>query len=194
MSMDTPHPEVRGASPRDPAHVVVAQVARSHGIRGELFLWSLTDRPESTFAPGAELLVADAGGNDPDPKHPPLVVVAVRPYRKGFLVSVEGVEDRTASDLLRGRYLLRPFDEVDPLDEGEVFYHQLLGLQVVTPGGEQLGRVVEVYHLEPSDLVEVARGEGKKTLLLPFREEVIQGWDLEAGTLVVTPPEGLLEL
>lgn len=177
----------------DPPFVVVGHVSRPHGTKGEFFIWSLTDRPDSTFVPGVRMRVADASGQEPDPLFPPLEVEEARSYRKGFLVRFLGVDDRTRGELLRDRYLLRPFRETEPLDEGEIFYHQLLGLTAFTVDGEEIGRVLEVYALRPVDLLEVARGQDD-SVLIPFTREIVVEWDVEEGRLVVDPPEGLLEL
>jgi 16S rRNA processing protein RimM len=181
-----------GGSPSDPPFVVVAQVSKPHGTKGELFVWPLTDYPETTFVPGVHLQVADASGNLPDPAFEPVRIDEVRPYRKGYLLMLDGVEDRSDAERLHGRYLVRPFEEIEPLDEGEVFYHQLLGMTVVTADGEEVGEVLEVYHLQPVDLIEVRRGDS--TILLPFQAEVVRDWDLASRRLVITPPEGLLDL
>ena len=176
----------------DPEFVVVGRVGRPHGVRGQLFVRSLTDRPEATFSPGTTLLPADAGGSRPDPGERPLAVAASRPYRDGLLLRFEGIGDRDQADGLRGRYLLRAFSETEPLGEGEVFQHQLVGLAVVTPDGRSVGRVREVYDLRPAVLLEVAGAEGEH--LIPFTGEFLVALSLEEGTLVIDPPEGLLDL
>lgn len=177
----------------NPPFVVVGHVTRPHGTKGEFFIWSLTDRPESTFAPGVRMQVADRSGQEPDPIFPSLEVEEARPFRKGYLVRFLGVEDRTRGELLRDRYLLRPFEETEPLEEGEVFYHQLLGLVVHTLDGREVGRILEVYDLRPADILEVSRGDDD-SVLIPFTREIVVEWDLEGGRLVVDPPEGLLDL
>ncbi len=175
-----------------PEWVVVGHVSKPHGTKGELFIWPLTDHPDRTFAPGVELHVADGSGERPDPSLDALRIREARGYRKGALVSFDGVGDRDTAATLHGRYLVRPFSEVEPRAEDELFYHELLGLMVVTEEGEEVGEVIEVYPLRPSDLLEVRRGDG--TILIPFREELVKGWDLEAGRLVIAPPKGLLDL
>jgi len=177
----------------NPSFVVVGHITRPHGTKGEFFVWSLTDRPDSTFLPGARLFVGSPGGREPDPVFPPLEISEVRPYRRGFLVRFTGLEDRTRAELLRERDLLRPFEETDPLDEGEIFYHQLLGIRVETRAGERVGTVREVYALRPVDLLEVDRVEGE-SLLVPFTKDIVVEWDLEDRRLVIDPPEGLLDL
>lgn len=176
----------------DPGFLVVGHISKSHGIRGEVFVQSLTDHPEGTFAPGVVLRLADSRGREPDPDAPPMRVEAVRPHREGFLVTFAGVTTRSEADALRKRYLVRPMEDVEPLAEGEAFYHQILGLQVYTVDGVLLGRVTELYELAPSDLLEV-RGEGGE-YLIPFRQDVVVELDVEGGRVVVDPPAGLLDL
>ena len=94
--------------------------------------------------------------------------------------------------MLRGRYLLRPLSETEPLEEGEVFHHQLLGLSVVTVEGREVGRIREVYDVRPAILLEVEGEAGKH--LIPFAEDFLVALSLEEGTLVIDPPEGLLDL
>jgi 16S rRNA processing protein RimM len=172
--------------------VVVGHVSKPHGTKGELFIWPLTDRPESTFRAGEELLIADSDGALPDPDLPPIRIGAVRPYRRGFLVLFDGVDDRNGAEELRDRYLLRRFEDTDPLEHDEIFYHQLLGLSVVTASGIDVGRVREVYELRPADLLEVEGPD--RDYLIPFTKEVVVSWDVPAGRIVIDPPQGLLDL
>lgn len=176
----------------DPEFVVVGHVSKPHGTKGEVFVWPLTDRPGSTFRPGAEFRISDRGGTEPDPESPPMRIATLRAYRNGFLLLFEGVEDRNRAEDLRDRYLLRRFAETEPLEEGEIFYHQLLGLLVVTVDGREVGRVKEVYDLRPADLLEVEGAE--RDHLVPFTRDVVVDWSVDEGRIVIDPPEGLLEL
>lgn len=176
----------------DPAYLVVGHVNKPHGTKGELFVWPLTDHPEGVFAPGVILYPADQGGSEPDPAVPSVRVLTSRPFRRGLLLGLAGVEDRWAAEALQGRYLLRPMAELEPPAEGEIFYHQLLGLKVLTTGGEEVGEIVEVYELRPADLLEIRGPE--KTHYIPFLASLVEGVDLETSTLVIDPPEGLLDL
>ena len=174
-----------------PEYLVVGQLARAHGTRGELLVEPLTDHPGDVFAPGVVLRPADAAGAGPDPDLPPLRVRTVRPFRHGWLVTFGGVEDRSAAELLRGRYLVIERDRLPALAEGEVFLHQLIGLAVDRSDGTRVGEVVQVYELRPADLLEV-RMEGG-TVLIPFVESIVREVDVAGGRLVIEPPEGLLE-
>jgi 16S rRNA processing protein RimM len=185
-----------GASPGPawpaPQHLVVGHVSKPHGTKGELFIWPLTDRPDEVFAAGSELLVASDDGQ-PDAAAGMLVVERARAFKRGRLVKFEGLEDRGAVEAWAGRYLVVPIDRVAALEEGEVFYHQLLGLDVVTVDGERVGVVREVYETEPAHLLEVV-AEGGRKHLIPFARRIVKVVDVAGGRLVIDPPPGLLEL
>jgi 16S rRNA processing protein RimM len=167
-------------------------VSKPHGTRGEALIIPLTDHPEDVFVPGVVLrLGADEEGG-PDPDAAPLRIETVRPFRGGYLVGFEGFEVRDQVDRLRNRTLVLPVGELPDLDEGEFFVHQLVGLSVRTVDGRELGMIEEVYPLEPAHLLEV-QGSGR-TFLIPMTEQIVREVDVAAGTMVIDPPEGLLDL
>lgn len=169
-----------------PEYLVVGHVRRPHGIRGEVQVELLTSHPEIAFAPGRVLrLDAESGGAE-------LTVVSTRPHKGGLLVQLEGVETRSAAEALLGRDLSAPSSELAPLEAGEVYYHDLVGLEVATPDGVVIGRVREVYEAQPADLLAVSMGE--REVLVPFSRRVVRSVDVAGGRLVIEPPEGLLDL
>jgi 16S rRNA processing protein RimM len=137
-------------------------------------------------------LAGDQDAREPDVDLPPLRIVDARAFRSGYLVSFAGVRSREDADLLKGRYLLTDMDSVAPLAEGELFYHQLLGMEVVTRDGKLLGEIVEVYELRPADLLEVHGPAGE--IMIPFLSHIVVETDAEARRMVIDPPEGLLDL
>jgi 16S rRNA processing protein RimM len=176
----------------DPRFLVVGHLNKPHGTKGELFVWPLTDYPEGIYAPGVVLRMGPQHAHEPDPGLPPLHIEKVRPFRRGYLITVSGVTDRFGAEKLRGNYLFQDFDAVEPLQDGEVFYHQLLGMEVVTTSGDHLGEIAEVYEVRPADLLEVRGPEG--TLMIPYLDHIIVNVDVEAGRMTIDPPEGLLDL
>ena len=174
-----------------PKNLVVGHLNKAHGTKGEIFIWPLTDHPESTFAPGVDLYLGDANGDLPtDP--PTLRIETSRAYRRGFLVRFEGVHDRIGVNGLLDRYVMRAMEQIEELAEGETFYHDLLGMEVVTVGGEPVGEVIEIYELKPADLLEI-RGP-KKTFMIPYISEMIQSVSVADNRIVLDPPPGLLEV
>ncbi len=175
----------------DPTHLVVGYIKKPHGIHGEVLVTPLTDYPDTAFSPESVLRLSDGEQGTPDLDLPPLRIAAVRHSGKGLLVRFGGLEDRTQAELFAGRYLVRPVTELEPLAEGEVFYHQLLSMEVSTESGVLLGRVVEVYEGHV-DLLEVHGPDG--TLMVPYTPAIVTDVDVDQGRLVINPPEGLLDL
>jgi 16S rRNA processing protein RimM len=175
-----------------PGHLIVGHITKAHGTRGELFVLPLTDRPAEVFLAGRELLLGDADGELGEDAGI-VVVEAARAFKRGLLVAFEGSASREDADALAGRYLLLPMEALPPLEEGEVFYHDLLGLEVETVAGEPVGVVREVFDTEPHHLLEVEGVDGRRRLI-PFAQRIVRTVDPAARRLVIDPPEGLLDL
>lgn len=169
--------------------LVVGRVRNAHGLRGELAVEILTDEPDAVFASGRRLF---GGGADLVPV--PGGTVHVRratPFKGGLIVQFDELTDRTAAEAWRHRYLLAPAAELSPLEEGEVYYHELPGMRVELRDGAVVGDVIGSYELPQGLVIEVRRQRG--TVLIPFNEEIVVLVDREARRLVVAPPEGLLD-
>ena len=174
-----------------PEHLLVAEIRKPHGIRGELFVVPTTDNVEAIFQPGAELLLADREGR-PFTSGTPLTLRRARPLRNGLILQFEGMEDRDAAEVLRGRTLVIPAEDAPPLEANEFFLHDLVGLAVRTVGGESLGRVETIYTIGAAHVLSVIDDGHER--LVPFSREVVREVDLEGDAIVIDPPRGLLDL
>ncbi|MFV8380439.1 ribosome maturation factor RimM [Corynebacterium hindlerae] len=159
--------------------LMIGRVVKSHGIRGEVVVESTTDDPDIRYALG-EVLRGKQGK-----KEHTLTIDAVRVHQGRLLIKFAEVPDRTAADSLRGtKFWAEPL--IDDDDEG--FYdHELIGLRVIHDGTD-IGEITGVTHGPAQSLLEMG------DVLIPFVESIVPEVDLEAGTLTVTPPEGLLDL
>lgn len=167
--------------------VEVGHVVKPHGLKGEVSIHLLTDRPHVRFAPGAEVLLDGA----------PATVATSRPHQGRWLVRFEHVTDRTGAEGLRGATLTGLPLEGD--DQSDTFWvHELVGLTVLGEGGDTIGEVTDVIELPAAagyDLLEVRRTSGAM-LLLPAADELVEAREADDGTLVlvvVDPPAGLLD-
>ncbi|MFW6201582.1 MAG: ribosome maturation factor RimM [Gemmatimonadota bacterium] len=181
-----------GPARSEPDFLVVGHVTKAHGVKGELAIRPLTDRPEEVYSAGRRIHLGDRDGGLP-PGSPTMTVERARVHKSGLLVKFEDVPDRNEAERLAGRYLLVPLEELAPAEEDEVFYHHLLGSEVVLEDGEAVGRVREVYETAPSDLLEVEAESGRRHLV-PFTKAIVREVDVDARRIVIEPPEGLLEL
>jgi 16S rRNA processing protein RimM len=169
-----------------PDRLVVGRVLRPHGVRGELSVEILSDAPDR-FAPGAELGVGDPDG--PKPLETALVRAA-RLHLGRLLLTLEGVEDRDAADRYRGAWLSIPAAEARPLEPGEFWPHQLVGLAVVDHQGRERGRVADVVPGAAHDLLAV-EVPGGATALVPAVAALVTV-ELDAGRVLVDAVPGLL--
>ncbi len=168
--------------------MIVARVRRAHGLNGALYLQPETDYAEVLFVPGRRVTVEAAPAELPGT----LTLVTAAPHGRGWLVTVEELSDRTSAEAYRGCWLTLPGTELTKPEEGEFFTHELIGLGVVDETGERLGEVTDVYDVASGPLLGVTV-EGQEKLV-PFRREMVDEVDLEAGVLRVRLPEGLLDV
>lgn len=165
--------------------VTVGRIVKPHGIRGELVVLPLSDVPDR-FAVGTEL---DLDGRA-------VTVSGVREHQGRLLVRLDGVLDRTAAELLRGRELTAPPVDVDELEHYLV--SELIGARVAAADGTGLGTVRSLIELPAAagyDLLEVGRPDGS-SWLLPSADALVEAVEDVAGlTLVLTEAAaGLAEL
>jgi 16S rRNA processing protein RimM len=172
--------------------LTVGRVVRAHGVRGEVLVEVRTDDPLDRFAAGSVLGTEPAAG--------PLTVEYARGQTASaargvrLIVAFAEVTDRNGAEALRGTGLTVDSAEVADIDDPDEFHdHQLTGLAAVDRDGTALGEVVRVEHLPAADLLVVRRPSGGEALV-PFVSAIVPEVDVAAGRIVLTPPDGLLDL
>ncbi len=170
-------------------NLIVARVRRSHGVRGEILISVDTDRPKQVFKSGRTFLLGSGRG---EPTGGTVVLVSARSTAGGALLKFADVDDRNASDALRGATLLIPAAEAEPAAPDEVHYRELVGMDAVV-AGEPLGRVEDILVIGPAEML-VIRRKGGKEMLVPFVKEIVRGVDLETRQVRLELPDGFLEI
>lgn len=164
----------------------LGRVVGVHGLKGMLRVGlsgQSGDLDPETFSALGEILVGA--------EH--FVVRKASRGRKHVLVGLAGVETREQAEALVGREVQGESERFPELPPGEYYWFQVLGLPVIHAGnGAVLGHLAEIWPTGAHDVYVVR--QGKREVLLPAVEEVIQEINLEAGYIEVRPPEGLLEL
>lgn len=171
--------------------LVTGRVARSHGVHGELVVDVRTDDPEERFAVGTVLHARRPRERDTTDHE----VTAVRSHSGRLLVRLAGVDDRATADGLRGLLFVVDHSELPPSADPDEFYdHELVGLRVELTDGTEVGTVLDVLHGAAGELLSVrpaGRSEGEH--LVPFVAAIVTSVDRTTGTVVIDPPDGLLE-
>ena len=155
--------------------VALAAVAGAHGVKGELRLKLFADSVES-LARHSRLYV---GGRQMALRH-------VQDGGKTAIARFEGIADRSAAEALRGQLVEIDRDALPPLEEGEYYHADLIGLSCVDEAGALLGSVVSVENFGAGDLLEVERANGQRSLI-PFRDPIAR----QDGQRIILDPEYL---
>ena len=176
-SMDTPGSPAPGEPDllRRPAFLVVGKLRRPHGVRGEMMMEVITDFPER-LRPGIRVFV----GEDRKPLH----IRSCRTVDRGMLVLFEEASTPEEAGEWRNALVAVQTDEIPSLPEGEYYHHQILGLNVVTDTGRELGNVTEILETGANDVC-VVRMESDREILIPLVEEFLLNIDLAAGVMRV---------
>lgn len=171
-----PAPANAAGSPKsgEPAFLAVGKLRHPHGVRGEILMEVYTDFPER-LQPGS-LLYLDAAE--------PIELVKCRPHNDGLLLTLQGYTTPEAVGQLRNRLLYVRSDDRPPLEDGEYYHHQLIGLRAVSESGEELGVVKEILETGASDVL-VVRPELGAELLIPVRDDFVRHIDLDSRRITV---------
>ncbi|MBK7216241.1 MAG: 16S rRNA processing protein RimM [Candidatus Promineofilum sp.] len=166
----------------EPRFLAVGRVIKPHGVQGEVRVELMTDLPQRF----EWLKVIYVGERNPRP----IAVESVRYHQEFVLLKLAGYPTRTEAEALRNELLQVPEEEAIPLEEGEYFLHQLLGLEVFTEGGQGLGRLTDVLETGANNVFVVVGPGGEH--LIPDIPDVVQEVDVDGGRIVIRPLPGLL--
>jgi 16S rRNA processing protein RimM len=150
--------------------VTLAAITGAHGVTGEVRL--------KLFGEGLEALKRHERFNQGS-----LTLTKLRDDGKGGAIArLAEVADRTAAEALRGTALTVPRSALPPLDDGEYYHADLIGLAAVSDTGEPLGMVVAVENFGAGDVLEIERPTGKR-FMVPMTSAAVPEWDDERAVI-----------
>ncbi|MCG3090125.1 ribosome maturation factor RimM [Sporosarcina cyprini] len=165
----------------------VGKIVNTHGIRGEVRVISRTDFPEERYAVGSKLALFL-----PNEKKPLTLTVATHRRHKNFdLLTFEGHMNINDVEKYRDGILKVSEEQLGDLEEGEFYYHEIIGCTVFTDSGEELGKVTEILETGSNDVWTVTPEKGKPHYI-PYIEDVVKEVDIEEKKIIIEPMEGLL--
>jgi 16S rRNA processing protein RimM len=178
------HDQTSGSpDPGEPEFLAVGQLRRPHGVRGEILMSVWTEYPER-LVPGAMVYVGDG--------QIPVHIRSVRWHRDDMLIAFEGYLTRETVGLFRNQILMVHAADLPPLEDGEFYLHQLIGMIVVDDqAGTILGAITEIIETGAND-VYIVRNESGSEILLPAIDPVILDIDIEKRMIRVHILPGLL--
>jgi 16S rRNA processing protein RimM len=172
-------------------YVPVAEVARPHGVRGELRLKlynegsglipSLVKRGRT---PKPDVLLRMPSGEERA-----VELSSARDVNKAVLAEIAGVGDRDAAEALRGAVLLVPRDAFPALAAGEFYACDVEGARAML-AGEEIGRVTGIESYPTCDVIVIAKSAGG-SIEVPLTEAYVGPIDVERGVVELVTIEGL---
>ena len=162
-------------TPASPGVVELAAVTGAHGVSGEVRLKLFGEGVEA-LSHHKELVARDTGRT--------LTLKKIRSDNKGGAVArLAEISTRGAAEKLRGTVLTVSKEALPPLEEGEYYHADLIGLSAQTDAGETVGRVIAVENFGATDIIEIERDpvpeKGMKTFMVPMTEAAVLRWDSE---------------
>ena len=165
--------------------VILGRLTRPHSIRGEIRVDYYADSLELLDGP----LLLRAGRSEVRPVR----VASRRLWKEQLIIRLEGVEDRSTAETLRGQELLVDKSLLPEANPDEPYLDDLLGLPIELENGVHLGILDEVLFPAGQEVWSI-RTPGDREVLLPAVPEFVRDIDLDNGRIVVAPPPGLLEI
>lgn len=170
-----------------PSYLLLGEILRPHGVAGELKVRVLTAYPERLVS----LETVHIGRDPESPQADVYHVQGVRFHQSYLLLRLRGVDNRNQAELLRGQFVMVKTEDAVPLDEGEVYLYQLIGLTVRTSEGRVIGEIVEILETGAND-VYIVNSPQYGEVLLPATDETVIETDLPNSLIIMKLPEGLL--
>jgi len=167
--------------------IVIARIVKPRGIRGEVNCVIQTDFPER-FSSLESVTVWL-----PNETRLKLKVEDAWFHNQRVILKFEGYDTMTAAQELTGGRLVIADADLELLEEGQFFEHQVIGADVITSNGRIIGRVKGVMRTGGTDVLVLQTEEGVERMI-PFADEICTEVDVNAKRITVNPPEGLLDL
>jgi 16S rRNA processing protein RimM len=165
--------------------VPLGRLVKTHGVRGQLRFFP-NAFPCLTLREGVAVSLKGKDG-----MVRLLTVESVRPQAPFLLIRFQDITSLEQAQELRDAIVFAAEEMLPPLEEGEFYYYQVVGLQVFTTSEEPIGVIAQVFFSGGHD-VSVVR-HGKKEYMIPVTDEVVRSIDIPGGRVVIEPLEGLLD-
>ncbi len=162
--------------------ILIGKIVNAVGLKGEVKVYCYTDRKER-FQELDGIWVEDVL------RH----IQKARCQGNVAILKLEGIDDRNAAEAQKNKDVFMEESELGELPEGTYYVRDLIGIHVAHKDGEALGELTDVIQNSGQDLYQIELESGKKILLPAVREFVLQ-IDMDERQMVVSLPDGLLEL
>ena len=172
--------------------LIVGLITSCYGIKGQVKVKSLSDFEERFLKPGMRWLQKE---NEP-PSKIKLISGFRQPGKETFIIKLQGINTRNLAEKLKKYKILVKTNQLPELKREELHLLELINLQVKTLENDELqiiGKVIDLEN-EKNNLLVLELFNNQKKVLIPFVKEIVPLVDIKNNFLIITPPNGLLEL
>jgi 16S rRNA processing protein RimM len=166
-------------------YLLLGKVVKSHGLRGEVKVYSFSGQPEN-FLEYKELVLVDSRGGLTFA----LAVENIRVQGKTAIVKLATVNSRNRAEEIEGMGVLLAKNLLPQTAEDEYYWYQYEGKLVLDQNGQTIGRVESLFSNGAQDILVVK--SATKEILIPMTKSILVRETAEE--LVIDPPPGLLDL
>ncbi len=167
------------------SYILIGTVAKPQGLHGEVNIVAFSGQPENFKEYNSLYLVDDKGEISPQ-----LIIKRCKVHKGKAVVLFDRVTDRTLAEKLSGMGVLVAKTDLPKLGKDEFYWHQLIGLQVHTVDGRNLGILDSIFSNGAQDVM-VIQGDSDE-YLVPLTDGILNTYD--EMKVVIDPPPGLLEI
>ncbi|MGH9867560.1 MAG: ribosome maturation factor RimM [Candidatus Polarisedimenticolia bacterium] len=175
-----------GTRRKGPSYILIAEVNRVRGLRGEVVATVHADDP------GRMARLTGVFVRETDGAWREIRLQGVKRLHDRAVLKLEGYDSVEQARALVGKELFIPREASTPAPAGRYYAYQLEGLEVRLTDGRPVGTVREVLSQGLQSLLVVDGPMGE--VLIPVTASICRHLDEEAGVLTIDPPEGLLEI
>lgn len=161
------------------------KISKAHGISGEVKL-----TPFSRELHSLNSLKAIFIEMAPDRSPVEYRVIKCRLHKGSAIIKIEGVDSVDDTDKLTGKNVYIDNSQLPPLEEGEFYWFQLIGLDIYTDDGRYLGEVRGLIDRAFQSVLVVKEGDNE--LLIPLTEPFVKEINLRESKIIISNLNGLL--
>ena len=160
-----------------PEFISLGVITKPHGIKGEVLVFPLTDDPDQ-FKKLKNLFISGIDG-----ERELVTIERIRKKNSSLIIKFAGVNNRDQAEELIQSKIEKRLEDSEPLQPDEYYIFDLIGLNVLTETGENIGTVEDILTLPAND-VYVVRKKSRE-VLIPAIKDVVKKIDLEEETILL---------
>jgi len=161
----------------EPVYLAIGRLGKPHGLDGGIIFYIITDFPER-LKKGKKVFIGDT--------KLPVNIQSVKEHSKGLIFQFEEFSTIDEVEIFKSQYVYVDSQDLPELPEGEYYHHQLIGLQVFDPQGNEIGILQNILETGANDVYLIKNSDAKE-ILIPALLDLIKKIDIENKTMIITP-------